>query len=135
MKVVLDTNIFISGIFWLGNPYKLLNLWRKGNFELVVSRQIIKELISVLKRFKMPEEDIDGWEDTIIKNSILIEPEGKIDIIEDEADNRFLECAVGCKADYIVSGDSHLLKLEEYQGIKIIKAKEMLEILEGVEEE
>ena len=94
---------------------------------------MLEELAGVLKRKKFSKK-LEGKEYTIEKAiakialiSTLIEPNININKIkEDLADNRVLECAISCKADFIVSGDKHLLNLKEYEGIKIIKAAEFI---------
>jgi len=133
MRVVLDTNVFISGIFWEGNfCSQLINKWKNKEIELIISLEIIRELIETLKSFKirMPENMIEEWKNIILENSTLINPSTKIDLIrEDPEDNKFLETAVDGKTDFIVSQDKHLLKLKEYQGIKIVKPEEAVNLL------
>jgi putative PIN family toxin of toxin-antitoxin system len=132
MRVVLDTNIFISGIFWTGNSNKIILAWKKAKFELVSSLSTISEIINVLKDFKirLPDDIITEWVDLIIKNSIVVEPKEKISIIKDDpTDNMFLESAVAGCAEYIISQNKHLLKVKEFRGIKIFTPEEFLKIL------
>lgn len=133
MKVVYDTNVFISGIFWEGNfCAQIIDLWRKGKITLVSSVKIVEELVKTLKSFKiqMDEGMIKSWKDLIVKNSIMVEPTEKFEIIkEDFADNKFLEAAIAGNAEYIVSQDKHLLNLKEFQEIKIVKPEEFLKII------
>lgn len=132
MNVVLDTNVFISGIFWKGNfCSQLIDAWRKRGFTLVISTPIIEELTEILKDFKiqMPNEMIEAWKSMIIQNSSIVETKNKINIIEHASDNKFLETAVEGNAEYIVSQDKHLLELKEYKGIKIVLPEDFLEIL------
>ena len=127
MKVVLDTNIFISGIFGKGASNKIILNWREGKFTLVTSLEAISEIIKVLKDFKIKLSDdmIKEWIDLIIRNSIIVEPIEKITIVKDDPkDNIFIETAVAGNVDYIISQDSHLLKLNEFRGIKIITPEE-----------
>lgn len=133
MKAVLDTNVFISGIFWEGNfCSQIIYKWRMDEFELVSSKEIIEELAKTLNNFKisMSEDKIQEWINLIIKNAIIVEPGEKIEIIkEDPSDNKFLEVALNGGADFIISQDQHLLKLRQYSNIKIIKPEEALEII------
>src|SRR3989344_5896274 len=133
MKVVLDTNVFISGIFWEGNfCAKIIDLWREEKVTLVSSIELIEELVKTLKSFKiqMDESIIKSWRESIIKNSIMIEPTEKISVIkEDSGDNKFLETAVAGKVEYIISQDKHLLNLKEFREIKIVKPEEFLRVL------
>ena len=127
MKAVLDTNIFISGIFWKGSSNKVIISWREGKFTLVTSLEAISEIIKVLKDFKIKLSDdlIKKWVDLIIRNSIIVEPQERISIVKDDPkDNIFIETAAAGNADYIVSQDNHLLKLKEFRGIKIITPEE-----------
>lgn len=132
MKVVLDTNVFISGIFWEGNfCAQIINLWRERKITLVSSIETVEELVKTLRGFKiqMGEIMIESWRDLIIKNSIMVEPTEKFEIIKEcPADDKFLEAAVAGKVEYILSQDKHLLKLKEFRGIKIVKPEEFLRI-------
>lgn len=133
MRVVLDTNVFISGIFWEGNFCSMIiQLWKNRKFDLVVSIPIVEELIKTLRTFKiqMDDEMIRGWQNIILENSILVEPEEIEDIfINDENDKKFIESAVSGKADFIVSQDKHLLDLKECQGIRIISPEEFVRMV------
>lgn len=133
MKVVLDTNVFISGIFWEGNFCShIIDKWKKKEIEIVSSVKIVEELVETLKSFKipMPIEMIEEWKNLIIKNSIIVESLSKLDVIKDDLeDNKFLEAAVDGKADFIISQDRHLLNLKEFEGIKIIKPEEAINLI------
>ena len=131
MKVVVDTNVFISGIFWKGNSNKILNLWKEGRITTIVSAEMLSELTKVLSDFKikLPEDMIKQWANMILSNSILLEPKEKINAVKDDPkDNIFLEAAATGKAEYIITQDKHLLRLRTYQGIKIIRPEELLGI-------
>jgi uncharacterized protein len=129
-KVVLDTNIFISSVLWRGNPYKIIQLGLDKKINIFTSVAILKELEKVLKRdFKENEEFIKGQIDLILEYAIVVKTRSKVRIVNDDPDdNKVIECAVDSGADYIVSGDSHLLKIQNYRDIKIISAKDFLEI-------
>ena len=110
MKAVLDTNIFISGIFWKGSSNKVITDWKNGKFTLVTSLEVVSEIIKVLKDFKIKLSDdmIKEWVDLIVRNSIIVEPKDKIYIVKDDPkDNIFIETAVAGNADYIISQDNH----------------------------
>ena len=132
ISIVADTNIFISGIFWEGNfSSQVIDLWRDGKIELICSLPIIEELVRNLKGFKieMDEKSVKKWEKIILENAILVEPSEKLDIVkEDPEDNKFLEAAILGNAAYIITQDKHLLKLKEFQGVKIVKPEEFLKI-------
>lgn len=135
MIVVLDTNILISGIFWkYGNPRKIIDEWRAGVIEIAISEDTLEELVTVLKKeFEMNEEDINYWKNLISENSIIVQPSKKHDIIKShETDNKFIDVAVEADAEYIISGDRHLLEIGSFGKIKIIKANEMIKILKYI---
>lgn len=133
IRIVADTNVFLSGIFWKGNfSSQIIDLWRNGKIDLISSIPIIDELIKNLKGFKikMEENIVEEWENMILENSSLVEPEEEIEIVKDDKDdNKFIEAAVTGKADYIITQDNHLLKIKEFRGIKILTPKEFLYVV------
>lgn len=138
IKAVLDTNIFVSGIISSkGSPRKVLELARKEVFKVVTSASINHEIIEVLHRdyiytkYSLNEDIIDDIATFLYEGTLLVEDTFKISIIEkDPSDNKFINCAVEGEADYIVSGDSHLLSLKNYKAIKILDANSFFKILE-----
>ena len=130
MRAILDTNVFVSGIFWEGNfCSQIIDKWRNKEFELVGSVEILDELVKTLKDFKiqMPEEMIEDWRNLIIENSVIVEPTIKLNVIRDDPDdNKFLEAGISGNVDLVISQDKHLLNLRDYQGIKIVNPEEAL---------
>jgi len=122
IKAVLDSNIYISAILFGGRAEEVKNLSREGKIEVAVSEAILTEVGDVLKRkFHWQDWQISQVIDDIREFSNLVFPEKTVSaILEDEADNRILECALAGNVHFIVSGDNHLLALKEYQGIKIL---------------
>ena len=132
MRLTLDTNILVSATIAKGNEFNLLRLAKTGRYELVLSPHILVEFKSVISRskFEFTKQQVDGVFLEVIGACRIILPKCRIEIIkEDPTDNRVLECAVEAEADYIVSGDRHLIELERYAKIPIIKAKQMLDII------
>jgi hypothetical protein len=133
LRAVLDTNILVSGILFKKGPQAvLLRLARLGKFEAVLSLDIISELKAVLLRskFKLTEKDVDGTIRELLKFCKIVVSNKKLDIVkEDPKDNMILEAAVSSRADYIISGDNHLLKLKEFGVVKIIKTTDFFEKL------
>lgn len=132
LRIVPDTNIFISSIFWKGNPNKIIVAASEGKTKVLTSMKVIEELRTALGRdFHVPEERINEIISNIVSFSELVETKTIVDLIKDDpSDNKFLEIALEANADYIVSGDKHLLGLKEFRGIKITTAKEMLDVLD-----
>lgn len=139
-KVVLDTNTIISGIFWDGNEARVIEEAENNKVQLFISTKLLQELEGVLKREKFTRK-LEGKESTVEQAvakialiATLIEPAKKINIIKDDPDdNLVLECAVTARADLIISGDKHLLKLQRYSGIDIMSARDFLSREEGDE--
>jgi len=134
MRAVLDTNIFISGILWDGIPGKILDAARDDKFQLVISLECIYELHRVLNEFRnIPAIDTiaEFWTRLAVSNSLIALPQIRFSEIKDDSDdNKFLDAAVAGKAQYIVSGDRHLLKLKGFKGIKVVKPADFLELLQ-----
>ena len=131
-KVVIDTNVFVSGLTFKGKPRRVLDLIWKGEIEVCVSSFILKELKETLEKdFAWERERIEETIERIKRETLQVQPKTKISVIkEKESDNRILECGVEGKAHYIISGDKrHLLPLKEYQGIKIISPAQFLRII------
>ncbi len=136
MRVVLDTNVVISGLLWHGTPRKLLDAARQHQIQLFTCHPLIEELDDVLSREKFAHRLalanvsrrtlITGY----IALSILVEPAIISPVIEDDPDDDIvLACALAAQADVIVSGDQHLLRLTSFQRIDILNAKDMLQTL------
>lgn len=133
VKVVLDTNVYISAILFGRKPEEIRKLSQEGKIELLVSEAIIAEVAEVLRRkFGWESWQISQIINEIRETTTLVIPNQTLSVIKkDEGDNRVLECAVEGKAQYIISGDkSHLLPLKEYQGIKILSPDQFLREME-----
>jgi uncharacterized protein len=131
-RVVLDTNVLISAILFRGKPGELLDAALRGNIHICISESIIEELTGVLKRrkFIFDSDIVHGLIAEVIAISERIEPvQSILAISEDPEDNRILECAVAGRADFIITGDRHLLHLQEFGDIKIVNPDQFLELL------
>ena len=135
-KLVIDTNLFVSGLLnpHSGKPAKLIEFLplRQKRYQLLISRKIFQEYEAVLNRFeRISPSKRKSLLAKIRSHSCWISPQKRFAVIKnDPADDKFLECAVAGDADFIVSGDKHLLSLEEFQGIKIITIDECLRLLQ-----
>jgi putative PIN family toxin of toxin-antitoxin system len=132
IRVVPDTNILISSIFWRGKPYEVIKGGIEGKHVLITSREIVEELAERLKnKFSLPESDILLFMDIISAHFHIVPKISAFSACADPKDNKILETAFDGKADFIVTGDSHLLVLREFKGIKIMAAEEFLKRLAG----
>ena len=129
-KVVLDTNTIISAYVFGGKPEEVFLLGISGEITLVTSPAIMREIADVLTRKMLWDETkVEQVIKQIARVSEIVRSKHTLSIIDDEPDNRVLEAAVAGKADYIVSGDKHLLDLDQFEGIKIRKAAQLLDSL------
>jgi len=138
IKVVIDTNVFISAFVFGGNALEIIRLFLKEDIEVYISPFILEELIRILrKKFLWEELKIGKLLRLIMSKAKVVYPQVKVSIIKSkDDDNRILECALESKADYIVSGDKrHILLLKELEGIKIVSVSEFLEFSLGDERE
>lgn len=128
MRVVLDANIYVSALVnTQGYPRRIMERWEQNKFDVLVSASIIDEVGRVLRypriaqRHRQGEEAIQRFLELLSSQAVMVEPTEVLAVIkEDQSDNRYLECAAEGKAQYIISGDKHLLELGEYKGIVIL---------------
>lgn len=129
-RVVLDTNIIISSL-WKGHPGEIVDYWQKGKIQVMVSQEILDECLSVIKRFNLSPEDLDDFLALFVDpvKTRFIKFTSPVNLVrEDPGDNKFLACALGGKADFIISGDQHLLNLKEFRKIPIVNPKVFLSL-------
>jgi putative PIN family toxin of toxin-antitoxin system len=132
MKIVVDSNVFVSSFFWSGNPQKVFDRVINGLDELFITGEIIEEIASVMgsRKFNANRSEIEDYVKIIDKYSkkIVLKnvPES---ISRDKDDDKILQCGFNGNVDFIVTGDKDLLVLKEYKKIKIITPKDYLEIV------
>ncbi len=133
MKVVIDTNVFVSSFFG-GNPRRVVDHWFSGKLILCLSRPILKEYFDVLGRFQFDREDllrrlVTSFEKGL--NTLFLDAPKEQNWIEDDPDdNKFIACAISLRAEYIVSGDPHLKRVGKIGGVEIVSPREMLKRIE-----
>ncbi|HZX34907.1 MAG TPA: putative toxin-antitoxin system toxin component, PIN family [Thermodesulfobacteriota bacterium] len=129
MKVVIDTNVFVSSFFG-GNPKKIIDLWRKEKITLCLSKDILDEYVEVLRRIGLEdEEELPELLNLFSKgfNIAFIAKTPKLNLVEDDPDDdKFIECAVALKAKAVITGDKALGAVREYMGIKVLTPAEFL---------
>ena len=129
MKIVVDTNVVISGVFFGGNPRRIVEAIVKGSINAYATAEIVDEYMEIIdsmitrKQGKLSLSILSP----LFSSLKVIEGKTQIAVCRDPDDDKFLECAVDAKALYIVSGDNDLLDITAYDGIQIITAKEFCE--------
>jgi len=129
---VIDSNIFISGIIFGGNPRKIIDIVTEGKIQLYISSDILREIKEVLERDKF------GFSQNITQQIIFeieslsefVSPKSKHSIVNrDPDDNIIIDCAMEAKVDYIITDDYDLLSLKEYKNIRIINASDFMDLI------
>ena len=124
MVVTFDTNVLLSATLWDGSvAQKLLYCLIRQKIKIYLSLEILNEYQKILKRdFGFNEEEIEEIIEKILTFATRVEPREKVKAVEDDPDdNAIIECALESKSKYIITYDTHLLKIKEYKGIIIIK--------------
>lgn len=132
MRVVVDTNVLISGVLFPGNPSKVLQAWRDGRFDLLASFEILEEYRRVIDRLstKYPTIDLDSFLTLVVADAELIEaPSLWEPVCRDPDDDKFLACAAAGHARMIVSGDEDLLEVSGFGGIEVLRPRDFLRTL------
>ena len=130
MKIVIDTNVFISGIFFSGPPFQILEAWRDDKVQVIISPQIMDEYRRVAEIIskERPIIELTKIIDFLIHKAELIEaPDLPESVCEDSDDDKFLACALASGCKLIVSGDKHLLNVTGYREIEVLKPKAFLD--------
>jgi uncharacterized protein len=125
-RVVLDTNVIVSGLGWRGAPAAILDAVSEDRLLLVTSSPLLAELRRVLGYPRLAKVIKGGAQlaDLVAASGVVVAPNRVLTVVRDDDDNRVLETAIEGAADYIVSGDTDLLDLGSFQGIPIITPAE-----------
>lgn len=129
IKLILDTNVFISGIFWSGTPAKILNAWYEKKIKIVCSLEILDEYsrVSDILSKKYPSVDMAPFINLMIRDAELFTPiKLKTPVSRDPDDDKFIAVALAANCHLIVSGDNDLLSVTGYKAIEIINPSEFV---------
>ena len=131
-RIVIDTNVFVSSLIQRGYPYLIVNEFIDGKIDLCISDEIIQEYYLVFKRRKFQK-----YPDFINRVELLLAdieskatkflPSKKLTIVSDKDDNKFLELALECKADFLITGNTNDFTIKKYKRTKIVTPKEYWE--------
>ena len=130
LKVVMDTNVFVSGVFFSGPPYQILKAWQSGEFELVASPEILDEYrrVGEILAEERLATDLNQILNFVIEHATIYKPSAlREPVCEDPDDDKFFACALASESKIIISGDKHLLKVTGYQGIEVLKPREFVD--------
>lgn len=131
MRVVIDTNVFVSSFLTPeGHPRAIIDLWKTGKISLCISEEILEEYLEVLARLGLGGEPELRYLLRMLKrkeNLVFRKVAAHFhQIKEDPSDDKFVDCAIAARARFIVSGDSHLLKLKQFKTVKIVSPEQFV---------
>ena len=129
MKVVIDTNVFLSGVFFKGPPFQILQAWREGAIQMVVSPEILEEYrrVGEILSEEYPAIEYSPILEFVIHNAIIYAaPPLPERVCVDPDDDKFLACALAGKSNLVISGDKHLLTASGYKKVEILSPREFL---------
>lgn len=130
MKVVIDTNVFISGIFFKGPPFEILDAWRCGIIEIVLSPEILEEYQKTSRELvsKFQPIDLDAWLELFTVNATISASSSlPKQVCTDPDDDKFLACAIASGSGLVVSGDKALLKVSGYQEVRVLTPRNFVD--------
>jgi putative PIN family toxin of toxin-antitoxin system len=129
-RIVIDTNVVISGFLFGGEPGQLITLWKSGRINPLASKEIVDEYLRVLTypKFGLSPEEIDFilYQEILPHFEIVRAKPGPVIVRDDPGDDNFIRCAEAGKGKRIISGDRHLLRLKQYRTIKILTPAQFL---------
>jgi len=128
LRVVVDTNVYISAIFWGGKPRHIIDLGRDGKIQIFTSEDIEQEILDkLMTKFGLNSDDAGRLLADFSTFTKPVRISRRIHVVKDDSDDdKFIECAAECGAEFIISGDKHLLKMKKYKGINIMNAATFL---------
>lgn len=130
-KVVIDTNVVVSAFGWGGKPADIIRLITSGKVLNFTSIEMLAELKKVVGYSRLAFSETLQAEiiEIMFNASSIVERHELVNIIDDDTeDNKILECAISAGAEFVVSGDKHLLTLKSFEGIKIVTPEEFIKI-------
>jgi putative PIN family toxin of toxin-antitoxin system len=138
MRIVVDTNVLVSALLSKHSlPRRIFNLQQSGRFRIVISEAILSEYRRVLAypdiqaRHRFSQQGIEKYLSLLRNASVVVTPSEQVTVVKDDPDdNKFITCALAGNAEYLVSGDSDLLQIKTYQGIRILTPAAFLTFLD-----
>lgn len=130
MRVILDTNVFVAGVFFSGPPYAILDAWRRGRVSLVVSPEILDEYRRVTHQLATKFPGVDPGpplELLAIHVQVVNAPPLPSPVCTDQTDDMFIACAVASGTTVITSGDNALLQTSGYEGVEVLTPRAFLD--------
>ena len=131
MKVVLDTNVLVSGVFFSGPPRQILEAWRDRRVELVASLEILEECRRVGERLSAEFEGVslEPLFTLLATTALIVQPRPLLEaVVSDSTDDKFFACALGSDCKVIISGDKRVLASSGYEGVEVLRPRSFIEL-------
>jgi uncharacterized protein len=128
-RVIIDTNVLVSGIFFAGLPGRILQLWKNGEIQLVASSEIFHEYTEIIRRLgnKFPSIEIADIIDLLAVELELVRARKlKESICRDPDDDKFIACALTANVGVVVTGDKDLLDLKSYRTVRFLSPSQFI---------
>ncbi len=130
IRIVPDTNVLISSVFWRGKPHEVINRGLNGEYALITSKEILEEFLTkLINKFGFPQDQLSKLIETIFNDYHIVQKVSTLNVVRDPTDNKIIETAVDGGANYIVIGDPDLTDMKEFQGIKNLTPDKFLKLL------
>lgn len=129
MRIVLDTNVLVSAIFWGGTPLRIIDLWRKNKIEAVASEPVLDEYLRTIEYLskKIYRPDLYRRWTSAMSKMTLVKATKSFHLCRDPKDNMFIDCVVAGRARYLITGDEDLLVIEKVMSTRIVGPSKFLE--------
>jgi putative PIN family toxin of toxin-antitoxin system len=130
MRLVIDTNVFVSGVFFAGPPHEILKAWRSGRIKLVLSPEILAEYQATGDELaaEFPEVNLNPWLELIATLGIVVEaPPLAEQVCTDPDDDKFLACAIASRTKVVTSGDKALLATSGFRGVTVLTPRQFVD--------
>ena len=131
MRAVVDTSVFVPGLFFGGPPRDVLAAWLDGRIDFVVSREIIEEYARIGERLsaRFPDVDFESALNRVSAGTVVSAPSLPEPVCADRDDDKFLACAVAAGTRYVISSDRALLATSPYRNVVVIRSRAFMDIL------
>lgn len=130
MRLVVDTNVFISGVFFSGPPHQILKAWRDGKIELVLSPEILAEYQETGGELatQFPGVDLEPWLELVASTAMVVNaPPLPEQVCSDADDDMFLACALASRSKFVVTGDKALLMTSGFKKIAVLTPRQFMD--------
>ena len=130
MRLVIDTNVFISGVFFSGPPHQILQAWKSGRIKLVLSPEILAEYQATGEELaaKFPGVDLNPWMELVATLAVVVQaPPLAEQVCTDPDDDMFLACAIASRTGIVTSGDKALLATSGYKGVTVLTPRKFVD--------